>query len=479
MAFLWTVVFAVTIAACVIFWGLALLKLAAGLPLVAWTPRRRVPWAFFDLLAVVAIYFLAGGAVLAAGRSLGWPLDKPEETLSLAQREVKMLSVVAISLGILVVGLPLIALRTRARLSDFGWSRATLAADVRLGLIAFAMLAPPVYALQALLVRYWPSHHPLVKMFKETPDGTFFLVLLLAAVVSAPLFEEILFRVLLQGFLEKVVSFRGRLEELFLGGGKDSDHAEDPPPAASAPAANWAAQEDHAGAVAAKASPATAGPPPEPGAIAAAESRPIDPGGADPLVGVAAWLPIVVSSLIFALLHWEHGPDWVALTPLAVGMGYLYQRTHRLVPSLVVHVALNALSMWGLWIEVQQPKPPHLAAGSRHRIAAPRSVLTAEPASVPILPASTSDSGSASPTKNNDIVNPIPARQAPPASEAGVTPAGNWAQPNRTAPQQASKMPSGLPAVRPAAIARATGSKSASGRIVTPALASAKSGMIP
>jgi hypothetical protein len=32
-------------------------------------------------------------------------------------------------------------------------------------------------------------------------------------------------------------------------------------------------------------------------------------------------------------------------------MGYLYQRTHRQVPSLVVHALLNSLSMWGLWLQ--------------------------------------------------------------------------------------------------------------------------------
>jgi hypothetical protein len=68
--------------------------------------------------------------------------------------------------------------------------------------------------------------------------------------------------------------------------------------------------------------------------------------------GISAWLPIGLSAIIFALLHFSHGPDWVALTLLACGMGYLYQRTHRLVPSLVVHALLNSLSMWGLWLQV-------------------------------------------------------------------------------------------------------------------------------
>jgi membrane protease YdiL (CAAX protease family) len=68
------------------------------------------------------------------------------------------------------------------------------------------------------------------------------------------------------------------------------------------------------------------------------------------LRGLLAWVPIAVSSAIFALLHYSHGPDWVPLLFLAAGMGYLYQRTHRLLPSLTVHALLNSLSMWGLWV---------------------------------------------------------------------------------------------------------------------------------
>ena len=68
------------------------------------------------------------------------------------------------------------------------------------------------------------------------------------------------------------------------------------------------------------------------------------------LRGLLAWFPIVVSSAIFALLHLPNGPDWIPLFFLAAGMGYLYQRTHRLLPSLTVHALLNSLSMWGLWV---------------------------------------------------------------------------------------------------------------------------------
>jgi membrane protease YdiL (CAAX protease family) len=74
------------------------------------------------------------------------------------------------------------------------------------------------------------------------------------------------------------------------------------------------------------------------------------------LRGPRSWVPIGISSIIFALLHMSHGPDWVALTLLAAGMGYVYQRTHSIIPSLTIHVCLNGLSMWGLWIQVYELK---------------------------------------------------------------------------------------------------------------------------
>ena len=68
---------------------------------------------------------------------------------------------------------------------------------------------------------------------------------------------------------------------------------------------------------------------------------------------IVQWAIAYVAA-IFALLHYSHGPDWVPLFFLAMGMGYLYQRTHRLLPSLVVHGLLNSLSMCGLWVQVKE-----------------------------------------------------------------------------------------------------------------------------
>lgn len=341
-----------TIAAGAVGWALAFNRLYARLPLVPWSSRRPVPWGLFDLLIVVALYVvgLIGSTLVA--HQLGWlPADTDLEKLTLNQRQLLTLLNVGVSVFVMVASLPLVVLRSGASLRDLGWSRRDLVGDLKVGLMAFAMLAPPVYALQGLLVTIWkPSKHPLMELFKGTPDGLLFAILVLAAVIIAPIFEELVFRVLLQGFLEKLVTFTGEAHEVFFG---SSPHSM-PPVADTQPAVMAEA------VLPLSALPPAFADPQNPYAAslvpAPPEAQPVKPAGdSQPeLRGWQALLPIAISSLIFALLHYSHGPDWVALTLLAAGMGYVYQRTHRLLPSLIVHVLLNGFSMWAFWIQVYE-----------------------------------------------------------------------------------------------------------------------------
>jgi membrane protease YdiL (CAAX protease family) len=298
-----------------------------GLPLVPWSPRQPVTWGLVDLFGIVGLQLIAG-SLLHEFKVL--PDGKLEE-FTLPQKQTVIAWNVGLSLLVAVASVLLVTIRTRATSGDLGWSWRDIPGDIRLGLIGFVMLAPPVYALQGVLVSFWKeSKHPIVEMFKETPDARFFGVLLVSAAVVAPLVEELMFRVLLQGFLEKGFSFRGVIHELLLGKptrriDRPANDAEDLPvyspntnPYVTPPVADRSNEDQ-----------------PE-------------------LRGSAAWLPIAISSVIFALLHYSHGPDWIPLLFLAAGMGYLYQRTHRLLPSLIVHSLLNSLSMWGLWVAMKE-----------------------------------------------------------------------------------------------------------------------------
>ena len=333
------------LAAGIVCWVRAAMRIAAGQPLVPWRPRQAVPWGLVDLIGVFVLYFVALVAARLTLSALGWLPDvQNEASLTLADKGLLVGANIGMQFGLLVVALPLIALHTGGTRRDFGLAMPELWADVKLGLIGFVMLAPPVYAIQGALVYFWkPSKHPLMEMFKSSPDAGFFAVLLVAAAVAAPIFEELVFRVLLQGFLEKLASFRGHaFEALELLIGRLPRSAA--PATTTLVAAEPIFPEADAGD-----NPFL---PPAAASDVPVRAELVDDGWQHELRGGAAWLPIVLVSVLFALLHYSHGPDWVALTLLAAGMGYLYQRTHSVVPSLVVHALLNSLSMLGLWVQV-------------------------------------------------------------------------------------------------------------------------------
>lgn len=312
------------------------LGLSPRLPLVAWSQRRSVPWALVDLVVIVGLQFIAGVVLHSAGFL---PTGEIED-LTLNDKHTLIVANAGMSIGLLAVSVLLVAVRCNARSADLGWSWRELQGDLRLGLIGFVMLAPPVYALQGLLVSFWKeSKHPIVEMFQAAPDAAFFSLLFVSAALVAPLFEELMFRVLLQGFLEKTVAFRGDLLELLFGPMRFTHESSTRLPPELPQSDNPYAPPQVL----------IAEPPLAMGELSAEQPE---------LRGLAAWLPIGITSTIFALLHYSHGPDWIPLLLLAAGMGYLYQRTHRLLPSLVVHSLLNAMSMWGLWVAVKQGLSP-------------------------------------------------------------------------------------------------------------------------
>jgi membrane protease YdiL (CAAX protease family) len=61
------------------------------------------------------------------------------------------------------------------------------------------------------------------------------------------------------------------------------------------------------------------------------------------------WFPITVSSAAFGLAHFGYGPEPIPLFLLALVLGFLYQRTHRIIPSIVAHGLFNMFSMIILW----------------------------------------------------------------------------------------------------------------------------------
>jgi hypothetical protein len=98
-------------------------------------------------------------------------------------------------------------------------------------------------------------------------------------------------------------------------------------------------RSDHLGA-------AVDSPLPESNSVIVAETSPPQKGVAGLPYG---WLPVLISSALFGAAHYGYGPEPVPIFLLAIILGYVYQRTHRIIPCIVAHSLFNSLTMITLW----------------------------------------------------------------------------------------------------------------------------------
>lgn len=294
-------------------------RLHHGEPLVPFSPRRDVPWGPVHLVLILGCVFLL--LRYAAWAASGLSAESQLSDLTVPDKARLAGAAGFASLLATCGGIVLVTCTAGASRRDLGLPAnvRTLRADTRLGALAFLAVALPVYAIHLVLV-FWqhvfdrqPVEHPLVEILCQTSNPRVVVVAVVTAVCVAPVFEEFLFRLILQGWLEKVEN--RWLESRRL--------------AASAPAAG-----------------------PDTDDLAAAEESAqqaiVAPVAAAP---TGAW-PIMVSSGLFAMMHVGHGFDPVPLFVLAMALGYLYHRTHRITPSIVLHLLFNAFSLGILWLRL-------------------------------------------------------------------------------------------------------------------------------
>jgi membrane protease YdiL (CAAX protease family) len=339
-------------------WVQALGRWRAGHPLVPLSERDPVPWSILDLLVVILAYmatFVCSDYWIRGNEPFN-PANATAEDLwafFVAQGLTNALSIpIAIVITRFRIGTRILVTLRRiwneltgaepdgstlvlgARLSpatvhDWGFSIRRLGSDVVIGCIAFCMLAPPVLAIQAVLTQWFPYEHPLIVALHEHMTSSLFFVGVIVAVVVAPPSEEFFFRVLLQGWLERV-AVRKHLPPLVPADG----YFQSP---SSMPAVPFVTAELASEAAKPYATPQL-------DAAAGAEEKAV-------MDSPPRW-PIFVSAAIFALMHAGNGPDPIPLFFLALGLGYLYRQTHRITPSMTVHFLLNAASMTLLWMEL-------------------------------------------------------------------------------------------------------------------------------
>ena len=268
--------------------------------LLASEPRTLVPWNGFPHVALAFFIYVILPLVWLILLQR-WFEIAPDSDLTQLPSVITWLLAGDSLLKFVAMAMVITFLRVdlTASLSDLGFQANKVKTDLRIGLIAFVSIAPAIYFLQFILKWSYnqfaeeEAAHPIEKLVNENGSSGVIFWAIFAAVIAAPIVEEFLFRGILQGWLEKAF-YRTRVLV---------------------------------------------------NAELATETGEKDVTIATPSAPTFLWQPVILSSITFALLHAGHGPDPIPLFFLAVVLGYLYAKTHRLLPSIVVHMALNGLSM--------------------------------------------------------------------------------------------------------------------------------------
>ena len=197
---------------------------------------------------------------------------------------------------------------------------------------AFCMVIPFVLAIQRLLIELQPYDHETINQLKDNFSLATVIVTWFGAVLVAPVCEELLFRGVLQGWLQRIrfgSSVNNTSAELFGGWNRTAA-------CAGESVASPERRDRKQGAPVA--ADADAG---------CHATTPVNAFRA-PIFQLTWWTPILVSSLMFAAIHIGQGLAPVPLFFFALALGFLYRFSGSILPSVLLHLMLNGFSMF--WV---------------------------------------------------------------------------------------------------------------------------------
>lgn len=170
-------------------------RAAAGNPIVTGVPWPAAGWDGFLLLFVISLFFLTAGACAAAVGS------GATVTVKLAA------SAFATLLVTLVVVMMLRAARVPWR--SIGLGSFDPSGDLCLALGGLVLVTGPLLLVAGALDRIVPYEHPVVDSIGGERDAAGVAIVVIAAVLAAPVFEELFFRRLLLGWIDTVAPSPG------------------------------------------------------------------------------------------------------------------------------------------------------------------------------------------------------------------------------------------------------------------------------
>jgi membrane protease YdiL (CAAX protease family) len=301
-------------------------------------PQRRVPW---SALVIVFVWLtgevwvaLAAWLLLATGWFPG--AEEPGAQTTLARLRLALCaSCLAMPLRV-VSAVLLVRWLCQGRPADLGLTAHRLGRNLLVGVAMALVLAPLVYGVEfglERLLRQLPGtgvqEHSFTQLARQGLSPAEWVLLVLAAVVAAPLWEELFFR----GLIQPWVIDRPAAGAVLLGLA-----------AAMGVALRW----DHLRAAAA------VGP-----KLVLVELIPVLTAlGLVPIfLGLRHGLRSPVPAAIFAtsvLFGWFHVSVWpspVALTLLSLGLGWLAWRSRSLAGPFALHAVFNGIACVVLVVE--------------------------------------------------------------------------------------------------------------------------------
>ncbi len=198
-----------------------------------------------------------------------------------------------------------------------GLKPGSLIQDLKLGFYGFLLFVPPMLLLQAVLTNFWEYEHPTMEMASPNSPLLAIVSAWWTATIVAPVSEEVLFRVVLLGWLLRCFANPNDFAGGLIGGTVRPETTQS-----------------------------------EQGLIAD------DPQEVNPYASSAStytskpefqhqktWAPVFIVALLFAAVHIGQGPAPIPIFFLALGLCYIYRQTGSVVPCIVTHFLLNTFSM--------------------------------------------------------------------------------------------------------------------------------------
>lgn len=269
--------------------------------------QREVPWGILDVFVLFGTMMFAKlvgqlCAMLSIAGRTGLPLDAINQKVAVENADLLVGFSSLFSLLQLAFGVFYLRFTQKAGWQDLGWNWQRWRRHLGIGLVTTLMVVPLVLLVNIILhalLRVEYSHQVML-MVRHSLVMTGF-----STILVAPLVEEFHFRVVLQGWLQRVHDLHTERKIRLIQGDRRVEKI--------APDAGRGRKKESV----------------QP------ESRP-------------PWWPILLSSLLFASVHAGQGAAPYALFLFAIALGVLYRQTHSILPCLLVHLLLNLWSFSAL-----------------------------------------------------------------------------------------------------------------------------------